>query len=99
MLLERTLTQLDIGQVSPGRAIQMGRMGYIQWLGALRGDASYTGEVERALRAALPRCGSPAVAAFCELLLESLTGPAHALPLELPLPERRGGSQARRLSL
>ena len=41
MMLERTLSQLDIGYVPDEVAETMGHLGYAQWLGALAGNAGY----------------------------------------------------------
>ncbi len=100
MLLERTIRQLDIGAVPHPRAQALGRMGYLQWLGGLPGDANYHREAMRACAAALPFKGrSPAVAVFCDLLIAS-TGQAPAiLDLPFPVPRRLGGAQARRSEL
>ena len=100
MILERTIFQLDTGPVSPERAQELGSMGYMQWLGALRGDASYLDEAMRAYDKAAPFIGtSPAVAVFCNLLMESAAYPGAPLPLTLPAKCRRGGAQGRRMSL
>ncbi len=100
MLLERTLSQLDIGSISPERATEMGRMGYLQWLGALPGRVNYAREAMRAHAMAEPFAkGSPAVAVFCALLRDSMQIPPRALPLALPERQRRGGAQARRMRL
>ncbi len=90
MLLERTISQLDIGHVSPERAEQLGQLGYLQWLGSLPGQASYAHEAMRAYETARPFCqASPAVAVFCTLLIESNTTPPTALPLSYPSRVRR----------
>ena len=100
MLLERTISQLDIGHVPPARAAELGRMGYMQWLGGLPGNAAYLREALRAHAMASPFCTtSPAVAVFCDLLLDSMELPPVALPLALPEPLRRGGARSRRASL
>ncbi|MCH2164748.1 MAG: hypothetical protein MK098_08865 [Marinovum sp.] len=100
MLLERTLFQLDVGAMSPERALQMGQLGYMQWLGALRPEASYSKEASHALAMARSfEDGSPAVAVFCELLQTTLNTPLQPLALRLPERSRRGGAQARRLSI
>ena len=100
MLLERTICQLDIGRVPPEQAEEMGQLGYIQWLGALPGDARYSDEAQRAYDLAQSFASvSPAVAVFCRLLAQSVVCPCEALPLRLPQRGRRGGAQARRLSL
>lgn len=100
MLLEQTIFQLDIGYVPPEKAEEMGQLGYMQWLGALQGGASYQREAMRAYEMAQPFIRtSPAVAVFCRLLVASVASPIEPLPLRLPLRNRRGGAQARRLSL
>ncbi|MEL7464721.1 MAG: hypothetical protein AAFN79_11675 [Pseudomonadota bacterium] len=97
MLLERTISQLDVGPLPKGRALELGRLGYLQWLGALRPDGDYRREAMRACRAAAPFApASPAVAAFLDLLVASTRVPLE--PLAIPMPERsrRGGARARR---
>lgn len=97
MLLERTLIQLDIGPVSVETATQMGQLGYLQWLGALPGNADYRREAMRAYTLAAPLLrGSPAVAVFCDLLVASTRTPLAPLELTLPVRQRRGGTLARR---
>ena len=96
MLLDRTITQLDTGYVTRARALELGGLGYLQWLGALPGGADYHGEAIRAHAAAAPfRRRSPAVAVFCDLLVASTRMPPAPLPLSLPR-HRRGGARARR---
>ena len=97
MLLERTISQLDVGYVPDHIAQEMGHLGYAQWLGALRGDAGYLVEAMRAYELAQPFIRtSPAIAVFCHLLVESTASPLKALELKLPGPARRGGAKARR---
>ena len=97
MLLERTIAQLDIGYVPQQVAQEMGHLGYVQWLGGLDGDASYLHEAMRAHELARPFIQtSPAVAVFCQLLVESSGAPLLPLELKLPAPIRRGGARARR---
>ena len=96
MLLNLTISQLDIGHVPRARALELGRLGYMQWLGALPGDAAYRDEAMRAYAAAAPFIRrSPAVAVFCDLLVASTRMPPEPLPLTLPR-HRRGGARARR---
>ncbi|NRB35080.1 MAG: hypothetical protein HRU31_10090 [Rhodobacteraceae bacterium] len=97
MLLERTIAQLDVGQVSPSQAEKMGHLGYLQWLGALPGEAGYLQEAMRAYDMAQPFIRtSPAVAVFCQLLMASTAMPLVPLELKLPARTRRGGAKARR---
>ena len=97
MLLEQTISQLDIGRISPERARDLGHLGYLQWLGALKGDVSYLHEAMRAYEMARPFIRtSPAVAVFCHLLVDSSAMPLAPLELKLPAPARRGGARARR---
>ena len=97
MMLERTLSQLDIGYVPDRIAQEMGHLGYAQWLGALKGEAGYFNEAMRAYELAQPFIRtSPAIAVFCHLLVESTASPIKALELKLPAPVRRGGAKARR---
>ncbi|MEM6481587.1 MAG: hypothetical protein AAF922_05310 [Pseudomonadota bacterium] len=100
MILELTIFQLDSGALSPKQACEKGQLGYMQWLGALPGHADYVAEARRAYELAQPfEHNSPAVAVFCDLLLTSLKMPPRPLQLSLPQRARRGGAQARRLSL
>jgi len=100
MLLERTIAQLDIGYVPDQTAKEMGHLGYLQWLGALKGNASYLHEAMRAYELARPFIeNSPAVAVFCQLLVDSSSRPLTPLTLILPKPKRRGGAKARRGAL
>ena len=63
MLLERTIAQLNVGPVSPEIAEELGHLGYLQWLGALRGNTSYLEEAMKAYEAARPlSASSPAIA-------------------------------------
>ncbi len=97
MLLDRTIAQLDVGHVDPEQAESMGHLGYMQWLGALKGDASYKAEAMTAYVRARPLVRkSPAIAIFCDLLLASCAKPLRPLELNLPVPARRGGAKARR---
>lgn len=100
MLLERTIFQLDIGYVPPDEADRLGQLGYLQWLGALPGNANYLHEAMRAYETARPFLrASPAVAVFCELLVTSASSPTDPLTLRVSERSRRGGAHARRLSL
>jgi len=100
MLLERTISQLDIGFIPADQAEEMGHLGYLQWLGALRGKDSYRGEAMRAFERARPFMrSSPAVAVFCDLLLITASDPLAQLDLKLPAKTRRGGAKARRDAL
>ena len=97
MLLERTISQLDIGRVPAQEARQMAQLGYMQWIASLPGDANYRRAALHAHAMAAPYITlSPAVAEFCALLKQSLTSPA-PLPLSLPPRKRRGGAGARRI--
>lgn len=97
MLLERTVSQLAIGHVPPDQAEEMGHLGYLQWLGALRGRASYLAEARRAHDLAQPFIRtSPAVGVFCQLLEVSMAAPLAPLTLRTPRRTRRGGAKARR---
>lgn len=100
MILERTLSQLDIGPVPPQRAQELGQLGYMQWLGALPGQADYGCAAYVALARATPfRETSPAIAVFCDLLAVSMLRPLHPLSLSLPPRQRRGGARARRAAM
>ena len=97
MMLERTITQLDVGHVPDHIAEEMGHLGYAQWLGALNGNAGYFAEAIKAFERAQPFVRtSPAVAVFCHLLIQSTASPPAPLTLKLPVPTRRGGAKARR---
>ena len=100
MLLEYTIAQLDIGAVSEDRAQEMGHLGYLQWLGALRRDASFVEEANRASKLASPYIeSSPAIAVFCDLLAKSVAEPLTPIDLKLPPRSRRGGAKSRRRTL
>ncbi len=100
MLIQKTLLQLQVRVDTPERAQELGRMGYIQWLGSLPGGANYEFEAVRAFLYARPFLETdPAVKVFCELLQQSLKAPLTPLDLSLPKPRRRGGAQERRMSL
>ncbi|MCG7627636.1 hypothetical protein MHM88_07460 [Epibacterium sp. MM17-32] len=97
MILELTIRQLDVGPLPAQEADRMAQLGYMQWLGALNGRASYHREAQHALDLAVPFAEvSPAVAAFCDLLRASLHMPPQPLTLTLPPRTRRGGAAARR---
>jgi hypothetical protein len=97
MLLERTISQLDIGPIPLPRAYELGQLGYMQWLGWLPPMADYRKEAMRAYAAAQPFIRtSPAVAVFCDLLVASTRSPIEPLPLSWPTRHRRGGARARR---
>ncbi|MEM7172343.1 MAG: hypothetical protein AAF530_19405 [Pseudomonadota bacterium] len=97
MLLEQTISQLDIGAMPLDEAQQMGQLGYMQWIAGLPGNADYQRAALGAYMTATPFivC-SPAVAVFCELLMTSVREPLKPLPLSMPPRRRRGGSGARR---
>ncbi len=100
MLLEQTILQLDIGPVPQTRAVELGHMGYMQWLGGLPGQANYRLAALHALTMAAPFMdNSPAVAVFCDLVIASTRSPLEALNLRLPAHHRRGGARARRGAL
>ena len=100
MLLELTISQLDIGPLPPDRAQELGQLGYIQWVGSLPAMSDYAREAMRAYEMALPfRRSSPAIAVFCDLLVASTCLPPRPLSLAFPTPRRRGGADARRAAL
>ncbi|PWK60665.1 hypothetical protein [Roseicyclus mahoneyensis] len=103
MQTEKTLIQLlshPAPRSAPARAVELGQLGYMQWLGALPPAVPYGREAARALALAQPfEVASPAVAEFCRLLRASLMTPLSPLDLALPRPKRRGGTRMRRLSL
>ncbi|MEM1274017.1 MAG: hypothetical protein AAGF88_09375 [Pseudomonadota bacterium] len=97
MLLEQTISQLDIGRIAPERALELGQLGYMQWLGALPPMADYPKAARFAYARARPFAKtSPAVMVFCDLLLASMRTPLAPLVLRLPERQRRGGARARR---
>lgn len=97
MILERTIFQLDTGDMSEDEARQMGQLGYMQWIAGLKPDADYAKAASAAYDKAAPfMVQSPAVAAFCALLKASLDAPLKPLPLSMPPRQRRGGAQGRR---
>jgi hypothetical protein len=97
MILERTIIQLDTGDMPADEARQMGQLGYMQWIAGLPAAADYVQAALDAYDKAAPfMVHSPAVAEFCELLLSSVEAPLAPLPLAMPKRERRGGAQARR---
>ncbi|MEQ9695175.1 hypothetical protein [Shimia sp. SDUM112013] len=100
MLIARTLTQLQVDIETPERAEELGRMGYIQWLGWLPGQSSYEAEAVKAYLVAMDFIETdPAVAVFCDLIRQSLRRPLVPLDLRLPKPRRRGGARQRRMAL
>ncbi len=100
MLLELTISQLDIGPLPSDRAKELGQLGYMQWLGSLPAMSDYRRETMRAYEMAFPfQYTSPAIAAFCDLLVASMRVPPEPLCLALPHPRRRGGAEARRAAL
>ncbi|MGR3801829.1 hypothetical protein [Marinibacterium profundimaris] len=100
MHTEQTIFQLDIGHVPDELAREMGELGFMQWMGGLPGDAGYIHEAVRAYEMARPFiASSPAVAVFCHLLVSSVAMSPAPLPIALPPRTRRGGAQARRMSL
>ncbi|MEM1076305.1 MAG: hypothetical protein AAF665_19285 [Pseudomonadota bacterium] len=99
-MLYLTISQLDVGYVPSERALEMGQLGYMQWLGALPGKSCYRKEAALAHDIAAPfRHSSPAISVFCDLIEVSLNNPLRPLPLALPQPQRRGGARARRGAL
>ncbi|WP_130404972.1 hypothetical protein [Thalassococcus sp. S3] len=96
MRVEKTITQLEVDPGSPERAVELGQLGYMQWLGSLPGSADYEAEAVRAYLAAQPFQDSAPVRVFCELLAQSINDPLAPLDLALPVPQRRGGARHRR---
>ena len=97
MFLERTISQLNIGAVSPEEAAELGQLGYMQWLAGLPANSDYAAEAKHAYTMAQPFLRrSPAVVVFCDLLVASTRFPIEPLPLKMPTRERRGGARARR---
>lgn len=97
MHLEQTIQQMDVGIVAQERAEELGQLGYLQWLWALRSDACYVTEARNAYVFARPLIStSPAIAVFCEFLRNSAIDPLKPLDIRFPLRVRRGGASARR---
>lgn len=97
MLLERTITQLDIGAIPVEQAAELGALGFLQWLAGLSVDADYHREAANAHAMAAPFIAtSPAIAVFCDLMTASMERPLAPLPLALPARRRRGGAPVRR---
>ena len=99
MLTDLTIRQLQHYGGPDEGAVEIARLGYLQWLGGLRGSESYPAAAARACALARAFEGSaPAVAAFCDLLRRSLAEPL--MPLDLATaPRRRGGTRRRRAPL
>ena len=99
MLLEQTISQLDVGYMPLKRAQVMGQLGYMQWLGALPAHSDYKREAMNAYEMAIPLAeASEPIQVFCDLLRASIATPLKPLDLKLPERERRGGAEARRAS-
>lgn len=99
MLTDRTIRQLQRYAGPDEGAEAIARLGYLQWLGGLRGGESYPAAAARACALARPFEGSaPAVAAFCDLLRATLAEPLRPLDIPWPATRRRGGALGRRLS-
>ncbi len=97
MFLERTLHMLQTQTDCETRAGELGRMGFMQWLGSLEGRGSFALQAEYALDEAEKfRSTDPAVAVFCGLIEEALVMPPRPLDLALPEKRRRGGARSRR---
>ena len=97
MFLQRTLHMLQTTTDSDERANELGRMGFMQWLGSLDGRAGFALQAGVALEAAGRfRATDPAVAVFCGLIEEALAMPPRPLALGLPRKCRRGGARKRR---
>ena len=97
MLLEKTIFQLDLGPLPPELALTLGRLGYMQWLGALPGDADYRRSALEAYGRAQPFAShSSAVAVFCDLLVASTGTPLRPLSLVSATRDRQGGPLVRR---
>ncbi|MFZ7089493.1 hypothetical protein [Primorskyibacter sp. 2E233] len=100
MLIARTLNGLQAHSLTPERARELGQLGYMQWLGALPPDSDYEFEAVRAYLRAMDFIETdPAIAAFCDLIRDSLRRPLRPLDLALPKARRRGGARKRRLSI
>ncbi|MEM8646479.1 MAG: hypothetical protein AAGF86_09040 [Pseudomonadota bacterium] len=97
MLLERTISQLAVGPLPHAKARQLAQLGYMQWIAGLPGRADYQRAALHAYETAMPHAAaSPAVAEFCDLLMQSVAEPLTPLPLAMPPRKRRGGADARR---
>lgn len=97
MILERTLHMLQTHSDTQARAAELGRLGFMQWLGGLDGRAGFAQQASAALEAAADfRETDPAVDVFCRLISEACEMPPKPLDLALPQQRRRGGARARR---
>ena len=100
MFTEMTLSQLQATRPDPIRARELGELGFLQWLATLPGDADYEAcAVQAWMTAQEESPDHPAVAAFREMIRQTLARPTTPLTFTRPKPRRRGGAQARRRSL
>ena len=97
MVLDTILDNLRLTNSDPHRAHELGQLGYMEWLASLPGDSDFNQQAMIAYERALPfRRSAPAVAVFCDLLVEATRMPIAPLNLSLPDAHRRGGARARR---
>jgi hypothetical protein len=97
MVLNHVLNRLQSHPADQLRAVELGQLGFMEWLGSLPGDSDFDRQARAAYARALPfQRVSPAIAVFCALLLAARRMPPEPLNLCLPRPHRRGGSKARR---
>jgi len=97
MILERTLHMLQTQTDCDERVAELARMGFMQWLGGLKGRESFPCQATAALAVAEKfRRSDPAVEAFCGLIEEALLMPPRPMSLALPQKRRRGGAKMRR---
>lgn len=98
MGLDRILLILQFRPATLDRARELAQFAYLEWLVSLPGD----GDFLRAARDAHERASAvslrtPAIAAFCDLLVEARQTPFRALDLIISPPSRRGGASSRRI--
>ena len=90
MVLDRILHSLNTPSLSRRRAIEQGRLAFLEWLWSLPEGTNFAtqalADYERADRSGLT---SPAITVFCGLLVHASR--------PMPMPVRRGGARARRM--
>lgn len=98
MVLDRILERLQLQQSEHCRIIEFGQLGFMEWLGSLPADSDYNQQAMTAYQQAQPlRQKAPAIAVFCDLLIQSTRMPLQPLDICLPSPNRRGGARGRRM--
>lgn len=91
------LDRLRLKNAGPYGPRELAQLGYMEWLAALPCNSGFNEQAMLAYRRALPlRRAEPAIAIFCELLIDATRAPIAPLDLSLPNAHRRGGAKARR---